>query len=458
MKRILLLIFACVMLLSCENDSQQIIVNGSADIVFNAQLPELPVIDEQAGAEGGTRASTQYTVRIKWAVGDKISVVNHTTGKILGGQLIANTSGTQTTFSGSINGTVRVGDVLTYIYPAQNNSSEIDFENIHIDMSMQKGTTGNVPLCVYSTVVAEENSFQNRTLSFSFIMSYVMIGLSDIPSSTEINKVVLTNVTNSFDLGNNESGTSFSIRPQVGNITLSPGGSASTSGVRTVYAAIPATEASQRQLILETSTTDFTAQFTSAKLNNGYAYNTIVSGFLVDHLHIVDYFMREYCMEHFDVNKDGKLSMVEVAGITAFPNQSEYPIPSDVSRFNELEYFYGLTRLPSFKNCNKLESITIPKQISVIPDEMFYGCTTLVKVILKPIVPPSLGNNVFVGQAGDLILVVADDAVADYQAAEGWRNYFNNFRTESSQNNSNVDIDIEDEDSMNEDRIDIIIK
>ena len=163
-------------------------------------------------------------------------------------------------------------------------------------------------------------------------------------------------------------------------------------------------------------------------------------------------------MEHFDVNKDGKLSMVEVAGITAFPNQSEYPIPSDVSRFNELEYFYGLTRLPSFKNCNKLESITIPKQISVIPDEMFYGCTTLVKVILKPIVPPSLGNNVFVGQAGDLILVVADDAVADYQAAEGWRNYFNNFRTESSQNNSNVDIDIEDEDSMNEDRVDIIIK
>ena len=103
-----------------------------------------------------------------------------------------------------------------------------------------------------------------------------MIGLSDIPSSTEINKVVLTNVTNSFDLGNNESGTSFSIRPQVGNITLSPGGSASTSGVRTVYAAIPATEASQRQLILETSTTNFTTPFTSAKLSNGYAYNTIV--------------------------------------------------------------------------------------------------------------------------------------------------------------------------------------
>jgi hypothetical protein len=158
------------------------------------------------------------------------------------------------------------------------------------------------------------------------------------------------------------------------------------------------------------------------------------------------------------MNNDGKLSMVEVAGVKSFPDQATYPIPSDVSNFRELEYFYGLTTLPSFKNCNKLEAITIPKQIKIIPNEMFYGCTTLVKVILKPLIPPQLGDNVFVGQAGSLILVVADDVVDDYQAADKWRNYFNNFRTESSQNNSNVEIDTEDEDSMEEERVDIIIK
>lgn len=459
MKRCTLFISIIILLLSCEKPTQQIVASGDFDVTLNAELPELPVIDNPTGEEESqTRASSQYTVRIKWAVGDKLSVINHTTGKILGGQLTADASGTQTTFSGSISGTIRNGDVITYLYPAQDNSTEIAFDGIHIDMSEQRGTTGGVPLCVYSTVVADGASFNNCSLSFSFIMSYVMISLSDIPSSTGINRVILTNVTNAFDLQNNANRNSLSFVPYTGQITLSPGGSASTTGVRSVYAAIPASEATERQIMLETSTTTFSASFTSAKLSNGYAYNTNVAGFLVDHLTIEDRAMREYCLTHFDMNKDGKLSMVEIAGITAFPDQSLYPIPSDVTRFNELEYFYSLTMLPSFKNCAKLETITIPKQISVISDEMFYGCTTLVKVILKPEVPPTLGNNVFVGQVGSIILVVGDDFVDEYQAAEGWRDYFNNFRTESNQNNSNVDIDTEDEDSMEDERVDLIIK
>lgn len=460
MKRIILLIFASLALLSCEKPSQQIIASGDFDVTLNAQLPEMPVIDNPTAGdvEPQTRASSQYTVRIKWAMGDKLSVINHTTGKILGGQLTADASGTSTTFSGSISGTIRNGDVITYLYPAQDNSTEIAFEGIHIDMSEQRGTTGGVPLCVYSTVAADGSSFSNRTLSFSFIMSYVMIGLSDIPSSTGINRVVLTNVTNAFELQNNANRNSFKFVPHTGNITLSPGGSASVTGVKSVYAAIPASEAIERQILLETSTTTFSTAFTSAKLSNGYAYNTNVAGFLVDHLTIEDRAMREYCLEHFDMNSDGKLSMVEIAGVTAFPDQSLYPIPSDITRFNELEYFYGLTILPSFKNCTKLETITIPKQIGAIADEMFYGCTTLVKVILKPSIPPALGKNVFVGQAGSLIFVVADDVVDKYQTAEGWSDYFNNFRTESNQNNSNVDIDTEDEDSMEEERVDLIIK
>lgn len=83
---------------------------------------------------------------------------------------------------------------------------------------------------------------------------------------------------------------------------------------------------------------------------------------------------------------------------------------------------------------------------------------TLTKVILRPETPPSLGRNAFYGLSGSVILVVADDAVADYQAADGWRDFFENFRTDSNQNDSNVDIDAEDEGSMGEERIDIIIK
>ena len=457
MKRIVILFTLSCLLLSCSKESLTI-VSGDFELSLRAELPEMQLLDTPNDDGVNTKASTQYTVRIKWAAGDKLSVINLTTGKILGGNLTATASGNIVPFSGSLNGTVNNGDIITYIYPAQTNSAEEVFTGMTVDMSSQTGTTGGVPLCVYCTTTANNESFNNTSLSFSFLMSYMMIGLSDIPASTQVKSVTLTNVTNNFDLSINNAKTGLDITAHQGNIILTPGQNASVAGVKTIYAAIPGSAAATRQAVLETSTTTFSTSFSSAKLNNGYAYNTNVSGFLVDDLIPEDTSVREYCLEHFDSNGDGKLSMVEIAGVTSFPDQSVSPLPSDIKRFNELEYFYSLTILPSFKNQRKLECITIPKQITVIPDEMFYGCTTLTKVFLKPLVPPTLGNNAFCGLSGSIILVVADDVVSDYQEADGWKNYFNNFRTESSQNDSNVDIDTEDEDSMENERIDIIIQ
>lgn len=282
-----------------------------------------------------------------------------------------------------------------------------------------------------------------------------MLGLSDIPSSTKIESVTITNVTGSFDIMANSAGTGLALTPYTGNIKLTPASSASSTGVKTVYAAVPASASMERSVILETSTSTFTTAFTSAKLNNGYAYNTNVSGFLVDDLYISDDAMRAYCLEHFDADGDGRLSMVEVAGVASFPDQNLYPIPAGVRSFPELEYFYGLTQLPSFKNRKQLQTITIPAQITEIPDEMFYGCSTLIKVILRPDVPPLLGTDVFVGQAGALTLVVPDDSLDDYRAAEGWRDYFNLFKDDSTDGDVSVDIDMEDDTSMGSEDTDI---
>lgn len=457
MKRIAIFLSMTAWLLSsCAKDPQATIAMGEFDLTLSAVLPELQVSDP-GGAED-TKAATQYTVRINWAAGDKLSVVNLTTGKLLGGQLKANGSGNVTTFSGSLSGTVRDGDVISYFYPSQDNAAETDFTGITVDMSRQAGTTGGVPLCVCCTTTADSKSFNNASLSFTYLMGYVMIGLSDIPASANIKSLTLTNVTSSFDLSVNAAKKGWDIAAHQGDIVLTPGQAASASGVKTVYAAIPESASATRYAILETGTTSFTTSLFSAKLNNGYAYNTNVSGFLTDDLIPADAGIRQYCLEHFDANGDGKLSMVEIAGVTEFPDQSKYPLPSDITRFNELEYFYSLTSLPLFKNQKRLESITIPKQITVIPNDMFYGCSSLTKVILKPTDPPVLGSNAFYGLSGSIILVVADEAVAAYQAADGWKDFFNNFRTESSQNDSNVEIDTEDENSMGNDRIDITIK
>ncbi len=456
MKRFILIISVLPLLLCCEREANPTIAKGDFDFTLSAQLPEMEIIDDSSA--NSTRAATQYTVKIKWAAGDKLSVINVTTGKILGGSLTSNASGTTTTFSGKLNGTVKAGDQIMYFYPAQGNSLEQDFTGAQVDFSSQKGTMGDVPICCYSLAVADGDSFNNMSVTFSFLMSYMMIGLSDIPAYAKINKVTLTNLSNAFTFALNASGTGFVLTPQTGNIVLSPATSASNFGVKTVYAAVPASSSMTRHVILETGTAVFSAPFTSAKIPNGSAYNTNVSGFLVDDLTISDASMREYCLAHFDSNGDGKLTMVEIAGVTKFPDQSEYPIPSDVREFHELQYFYGLTEMPSFKNCTQLEGITVPKGVELIPSETFYGCTTLVKVILKPTVPPVLGQNVFVGQAGDVILVVADDLLAGYQAADGWKELFDNFRTESNQGDANVEIETEDEDSMENERVEITVE
>ena len=434
-----------MLLSACSKDSA-ILGSGTFDMSLRAELPEMEVVD--------TKASSHYTVRINWSEGDCISVLNLTTGKILGGALTADKSGTATTFSGSVSGTVREGDVITYFYPAQGNASEVDFTSIHIDMSSQPGTTSGVPLCLYSTSTASADSFDEAFVTFSFMMSYVMIALSDIPASAQIKSVTLSGVTSAFDLTRNSDKSGLDITATEGQITLSPETTASAAGVRTVYAAVPATSSHERTVTLETAYTSFTTDFTSASILNGYAYNTNVAGFLVDDLIPVDEAVRDYCLENFDTNGDGKLSMVEIAGVTELP----LPLPENISSFNELEYFYSLTTLPSFKNQRSLSSITIPKQITSIADETFSGCTSLVKVYLKPTVPPTLGSDVFNGIVSNVQLIVPDEVVSDYQNAEGWRDLFNNFRTESSQNNSDIVINTEDENSMGQDRVDIIVK
>jgi hypothetical protein len=444
MKRVLLLISALLFLLpSCIEPAmtEEVgpLAEGNFTLSLTADLPEMPVLEsEEEGS--GTKASTQYTVRIKWAAGDKLSVVNMTTGKILGGWLTANSSGTSTTFSGSLQGTVNEGDQIAYFYPAQDNTSEVAFLGIHVDMSNQKGTTGAVPLCVYSVVKAGSDSFQNAQISFGFLMSYIMIGMSDIPASAQIKRVTLTNVTSQFDLAINSGKTGFDITPTKGEIILAPDSqSASATGVKTMYAAIPESSATSRSIILETGTASFETAFTAAKLQNGYAYNTNISGFLNDDLSFEDYKVRDYCLTHFDTNGDGKLSMVEIAGVKSFPAA----LPEGILCFDELEYFYGLTELPSFAGQTNLTDVTIPKQITSIPAGMFSGCSSLVELYVNPTTPPTLGANAFGGTPANMLIIVADDSVDDYQSAEGWSTYAGQIVRTSNLSGSNVRINTE---------------
>lgn len=453
MKRLAFIIGLATMLIlfiSCSETEPSVLAEGEFEMSMTANLPDIPYAE---GDDELTKAISQYMMRIYWSKGDKLSVVNLSTGKLLGGNLTANSDGVSSTFSGALNGTVNNGDRIAFFYPGSNNASEEPFTGFHIDMSSQLGTMASVPLCTYSITTASSNTFQDTQISFSLLMSYIMIGMSDLPVSTLIQSLTLTNLNNQFDLSINAAKTGFDIAPQQGNIKLTPAQTATGSGVRTIYAAVPGSTATSRKAVLETPTTTFETSFTGATISNGYAYNTNLSGFLVDDMTFEDPLVREYCLSHFDLNGDGRLSLIEIASITSFPSA---PLPDDIRCFDELEFFYGLTTLPSMKNQKYLASVTIPKQITHLQDELFSGCSSLKEVTMMPKTPPTLGSNVFSGVPGDIIIIVADGSYDAYQNAAGWNSISGNICSASVLSGSNVRIRTEGE-TMGNDNVNVNI-
>ena len=93
--------------------------------------------------------------------------------------------------------------------------------------------------------------------------------------------------------------------------------------------------------------------------------------------------VEQICITHWDSNKDGKLSYSEAAAVTNF---SDAFAGSDISSFNEYEYFVNMTTgsgLPGiFEDCKYLKSIKLPLTLTTISRKMFDGCTQLSEIVM----------------------------------------------------------------------------
>ena len=100
------------------------------------------------------------------------------------------------------------------------------------------------------------------------------------------------------------------------------------------------------------------------------------------------------CLELWDTDGDGNLSYEEAAAVTnlgqAFRNKD------NITSFNELQYFTGLTSLNSeeFYDCDYLVSITLPEGITSIGSSAFEYCYRLATVVF-PESLTSIGSYAF---------------------------------------------------------------
>lgn len=114
--------------------------------------------------------------------------------------------------------------------------------------------------------------------------------------------------------------------------------------------------------------------------------------------------VKERCIKHkndfsevwsWDVNGDGELAEAEAALVSDL-GMNFYG--SDISSFEELRYFTGLTSIPSnsFGRCVNLSSISLPESLESIGSYAFNGLSKL-KSIIIPSKVKTIGNEAFRG-------------------------------------------------------------
>lgn len=103
-------------------------------------------------------------------------------------------------------------------------------------------------------------------------------------------------------------------------------------------------------------------------------------------INFIDDHVKTVCVQNWDTNGDGELSMEEAAAVTNLKNK--FGFNADISRFPELQYFTGLTSISTydFYSCKNLRAITLPPQITNIGSSAFFGCYNLLDIVIPSMV------------------------------------------------------------------------
>jgi len=250
---------------------------------FSVQA-ELPEIEQ----DPDTKAYLGSYIGATWTEGDKVSVVNLTTGKILGGSLSSNSGGTRTTLSGTVSGTIAKNDKLALFYPSFGVSQETEFgPSQNFNLASQERESG-VPLVAYSIFTSQNSTgkISGLNLSFYYAMSFLKINMANLPANGNISQLKIQNIPVEFSMSIKGSKDEFEIatdaeKTALGVIQINGDYKTSPSGTLAIAIGVmPSDYSSDRRVIVSVeSYGDYISPLAAAKLNSHEYYNTIASKF-----------------------------------------------------------------------------------------------------------------------------------------------------------------------------------
>ena len=162
--------------------------------------------------------------------------------------------------------------------------------------------------------------------------------------------------------------------------------------------------------------------------DEGVTFNPISE----DNIVFKDDLVKSLLVQHFDTNEDGEISYQEAAAVTSFVvdeagTRADGPTfgiftMSQITSFDELVYFTGMTEIESFAlaGCERLVSVTIPENVVAFGDYAIFASSSLASITLTSPTPATLGDSAF-SMTSDCPIYVPEGSVDAY--AEAWSEY-----------------------------------
>ena len=116
-----------------------------------------------------------------------------------------------------------------------------------------------------------------------------------------------------------------------------------------------------------------------------------------------DAMVKSICVRNWDTNDDGELSEAEAAAVKELGTM--FKGNTSIQSFDELRYFTGLSNIgnDAFRLCTRLNSVTIPNNVTSIGSNAFRGCNGFTSVTIPDNVI-SIGDNAF-RECGNLMRI-----------------------------------------------------